>query len=238
METVADNEIVDSLGLPTATPALDVLRPLPHPEAERLSTGGYFFVSSAVIIAFTELPHIRAFVDTISHGPLAVFWISLLALPLLTFFLAVAMHHAGHLVAARMTGFEVVRIKVGPFTIREKLEATDVLSLGFVVLRPRRAERLRRRLCYLVLAGPLASLLLPLPLDAALRLAQDRWGTLRACRSSRWQRERKPADRAWTLPRRSGRSRGRRATGRPRCRARRPRMRRAPCQSAAPQLRP
>jgi hypothetical protein len=178
MEAVADNEIADSLGLPTATPALDVLRPSPHQEPERLSTGDYFFVSSAVIIAFTGLPYIRAFVDTISNGSFIAFWISLLGLPLFTLFLAVASHHAGHLVAARMTGFEAVRIKFGPITILEKLEATDVLSLGFVVLRPGRAERLRRRLCWLVLAGPLASLLLPLLLEGALRLAQTRWGAL------------------------------------------------------------
>ena len=178
MEIIADTGTIASLGFPTATPILDVLHPLPRQESSRFTTGDYFFISSAVIVAFTELPAIRSFIDLVAHKSMWAFWIGLVVLPLVAFIAAVSAHQAGHLLAGRLTGFAAVRIKFGRFTLREQLEPTDALSLGFIVMRPNSSRQLRRRLTYLVLGGPLASLLLPLLLETAMRLAQNRWGTL------------------------------------------------------------
>lgn len=173
MELVADSDMISALDFPTATPVLDVLRPLPNQEPGRLTTGGYFFISSAVIVGFTELPVIRQFLDSIAHRSTLVFWMGVLVVPLVAFIAAIAVHAAGHLLAGRLTGFEAVRIKIGRFTLRDRLESNDVLSLGFIVMRPRSTEQLRRRLAYLVLGGPLLSLVAPLLLETVLRLTQN-----------------------------------------------------------------
>src|SRR5215469_6626353 len=178
METLTDTGNIAALGFPTATPILDVLHPQPRQESERLTTSHYFFISSAVILAFTELSAIRTFVDSISHQSSLVFWTSLLLLPLVAFVVAVVVHQVGHLLAGRIAGFEAVKISFRRFTLREKLEPTDVLSLGLIVMRPLGADRLRRRLTYLVAAGPLASLLVPVLLETGLRLEQIYWGTI------------------------------------------------------------
>src|SRR5262252_4370244 len=106
METITDTGTIAALGFPTATPILDVLHPQPRQESERLTTGDYFFISSAVILAFTELAAIRAFVDSVSHQSSLVFWTGLLLLPLIAFVVAVAVHQAGHLLAGRICGFK------------------------------------------------------------------------------------------------------------------------------------
>lgn len=178
METLTDTGTVAALGFPTATPILDVLHPLPRHESDRLTTGDYFFISSAVIVAFTEMPAIRSFVDAVSHQSFLVFWAGLLLLPLIAFGAAVAAHQVGHLIAGKLAGFEVVRIKMGRFLLHDNLEPTDVLSLGSIVMRLHNPEHLRRRLMYLVAGGPLASVLFPLLLEGGLRLAQNRWGPI------------------------------------------------------------
>jgi hypothetical protein len=178
MDLFADTEIVSALGFPTATPILDVLRPLHSQEPSRLTTGDYFFISSAVIVGFTEMPVIRQFVVAISHRSPQVFWTGILILPLIAFVAGIAVHAAGHLLAARFTGFEAVRIRVGRITLRDNLESNDVLSLGFMVMRPRSAEQLRLRLAWLVLGGPVASLLVPLLLEGALLLAENYQGEI------------------------------------------------------------
>ncbi|HEY6250243.1 MAG TPA: hypothetical protein VI685_09790, partial [Candidatus Angelobacter sp.] len=124
------------------------------------------------------LPAIRAFVDSVAHQSVLAFWTGLVFLPLLAFVAAVSLHQAGHLLAGRLAGFAAVKIKFGRFTLRDHLEPTDALSLGFIVMRPNGAQHLRRRLMYLVAAGPLASLLVPLIPEVALRLAQNRGGTI------------------------------------------------------------
>lgn len=173
MELAADIEMPSALDFPTATPVLDVLRPLPSQGPVRLTTGDYFFVSSAVIVAFTEMPVIRQFLDALSHRSAPMFWSGIVLLPLVAFVAAISVHAAGHLLAGWLTGFEAVRIKFGRFTLRDRLESTDVLSLGSIVMRPHGAENLRRRVAWLVLAGPVASLLAPLLMETALRLAQN-----------------------------------------------------------------
>lgn len=176
MGPLADTETISALGFPTATPVLDVLSPLPNQDPGRLTTGDYFFISSAVILGFTELPVLRQFLDSISHRSTLIFWSGILAVPLLALLASVAVHTTGHVIAGRFTGFDAVRIRIGHFTLRDRLEPTDVLSVGFTVMRPRNAERLRQRLALLVLGGPLANLLMPLLLEAGLRLAQGRQG--------------------------------------------------------------
>jgi hypothetical protein len=178
MELIAGTENISSQGFPTSTPVLDVLRPLPSQDSERLTTGDYFFISSAVIVAFTGLRVIRAFVDAVSHQSLVMFWTALLLLPVLAFLAAVIAHQSGHLLMARIFRFRAVQIKIGPFSVRDQLAEADVLSLGFLVMRPNDDDRLRRRLAYLVFGGPLASILLPVAAEALLHFAQSQWGPM------------------------------------------------------------
>jgi Peptidase family M50 len=173
MDGAPDTATISALGFPTATPVLDVLHPLPRQESERLTTSDYFLISSAVIVAFTELSSIRSFVDAVSHQSFLVFMTGIVILPLFGFLIAVAVHQAGHLVVGRMTGFQSVSFRIGSFTFGSKLYSTDVLLLGLIVMRPANADRLRQRLTWLVFGGPLASLLLPLLLEIALYLAQS-----------------------------------------------------------------
>jgi hypothetical protein len=175
MDGAPDSPTIPAPGFPTATPILDVLHPLPRQESERLTTSDYFLISSAVIVAFTELAYIRTFVDTISRQSPLIFITGVVLLPVLGFFAAVAIHQAGHLLAGRLTGFQAVSLRIGSFTFGKKLCPTDVLLLGLLVMRPVRTERLWQRLTWLVLGGPLASLLAPLVLEIALRLAQSHW---------------------------------------------------------------
>src|SRR5579864_1521358 len=177
MATVIDTGTIASLGFPTATPILDVLHPLPRQDSGRFTTGDYFFISSAVIVAFTELPAIRSFVDTVAHQSVLAFWTGVVILPVVAFLAAASLHQAGNLLGGRLTGFAAVRIKFGRLTLRENLEPTDALSLGFIVMRPDNEKQLRRRLTYLVTGGPIASLLTPLLLEAGLSLVQSRWAT-------------------------------------------------------------
>lgn len=172
MELVTETEPSAALGFPTATPILDMFRPLPKQEPDRLTTGDYFFVSSAIILAFTEMPLLRQFLESLSRQTSMVFWMGIVGLPVIALGIAIAVHVSGHLLAARFTGFDAVRIKFGPFIFRNQLESEDVLSLGFVVMRPRSGERLRLRLLWLVMAGPLSSLTVPLAAEVVLRVVQ------------------------------------------------------------------
>jgi hypothetical protein len=178
MDGAPGTEAIQALGFPTATPILDVLHPLPHHELERLRTGDYFFISSLVIIAFTELTFIRAFVDTLARQSLLSFINGVVFLPLLAFVAAVAAHQAGHLLAAHVTGFQPVSFRLGPLVFARKLRATDAFSLGLIVMRTTSSERLRQRLTWLVLGGPLGSLTIPIIFEAVLRLFQYHWNQI------------------------------------------------------------
>lgn len=175
MDGAPDTEAIQALGFPTATPILDVLHQLPQHESERLRTGDYFFISSLVIIVFTELTAIRVFVDVVVQQSLLFFLMGIVALPLVAFIAAAAVHQAGHLLAGRMTGFQAAGFRLGPLVLARNLQAPDALSLGLLVVRPVGTERLRQRLAWLVLGGPLASLLAPLICETALRVIQHYW---------------------------------------------------------------
>lgn len=167
---------------PTSTPILDVLRPLPMQQRDRLGTGAYFLISSCIILGVSEIYFLRWFTDSLSgEHPGPVLWMALLLLPCLAFLAAIAAHEAGHLVAGWMAGFEPVRIKIGPFSIstdtgRQKLRCEEILPLGFAVLKPRSNDRLQQRLFYVVMSGPLANLLMPLFLESILYLLPIRTG--------------------------------------------------------------
>lgn len=178
MDHLAEQESIAALGFPTATPILDVLRPLSDQETGRLTTGDFFFISSAIILAFTELSVVRQFLEAVSGHSFLLFWTGVVVLPLAALGCAIAIHRIGHLVAGRLAGFEAVQIKIGRFTLRDRLEFTDVLGLGSMVMRPRSAERLRLRLVWLMMGGPLASLLTPLLLEGVLLLTQKYGGTI------------------------------------------------------------
>jgi hypothetical protein len=183
MELIADSKLVFSAQyFPTSTPILDVLRPLPMQQRDRLSTGGYFLISSAIILGVSEIYLLRSFADSIAaaqSGP--VLWMAFFLLPCFAFLAAIVAHEAGHLLAGRMAGFEPVRIKVGPFSFatqggRQKLRCEEILPLGFAVLKPKTKDHLQRRLLYLVLGGPLANLLVPMLLETVFYLLPVSWG--------------------------------------------------------------
>ncbi|MBZ5522069.1 MAG: hypothetical protein LAP21_07485 [Acidobacteriia bacterium] len=114
MESVFDTPAGAEQQFPTSTPLLDVLRSLPQPPLDRLSTGDYFFISSTVILAFVELSFIRTLFDAFIAKSQVTFWVAFLTVPAAAFFISVAIHKAGHLLAGRMAGFETVSLQVGP----------------------------------------------------------------------------------------------------------------------------
>ncbi len=135
--------------------------------------GDYFFVSSVVVLAFTELPVLQQFLAVLTEQSSFVFCAGILLLPALAVGSVLAVHWAGHLAAAWLAGFEVTGIKIGRLVLRDRLDSTDVLSLGSIIARPRCAERLNLRLAGITMGGPLANLAVPLVLEGVLRLGQS-----------------------------------------------------------------
>lgn len=174
MEFIAEHDQF----FPTSTPVLDVLRPVTHQQADKLSTGHCVFISSAVILAFITMPTVRSLPEAIPWNPVLL-WGLLSALPFAALLLAMAVHDGGHLLAARLTGFETVQWKFALLTFRSRrFRQSDypeqVFSMGNLVITPRHAERLRKRLTCLVAAGPLNSFLSAVLLETgSLALPQD-----------------------------------------------------------------
>ena len=165
----------------TSTPVLDLLRPLPRQQRERLSAGDYFFISSVVMVAFIELRGIRSLLDSLAGAAALAFWTVLVTTPVVAFLLSTAIHEIGHLVMARFMGFKAVRVKLGPFSIHRRpdqgLDSEEVMSMGMALLRPLGKQRLTARLAWLALGGPLASLLAPLAVEAGWSLVAAQPGT-------------------------------------------------------------
>ena len=164
---------------PTSTPVLDVFRPLPPQAKDGLSAGEYFLLSSLVIVTLISLSRLVALVEAVSSDPVSpAHWIALLA-PLVGAFCAAGVHEAGHMIAGRLAGFTISRIKIGwlHFGGHARCGAPycgDVLTFGLSALQPRVSgqddARLRRRLMYLAVGGPLANLLFAAILGLSLRL--------------------------------------------------------------------
>jgi hypothetical protein len=175
MEAFPDTLSGTEQRFPTSTPLLDVLRSLPQLPLDRLSTGDYFFISSVVILAFVELPFIRSLLDAFTARSEIIFWVAFLTVPAAAFLVSVAIHKAGHLLAGRLAGFETVSLRVGPLWARlpwatSLFHLQEAVPMGLALIRPKRKDHLRRRLLILVMAGPLASLFVPLLLTVSLRL--------------------------------------------------------------------
>ncbi|HLY92665.1 MAG TPA: hypothetical protein VKQ89_05355, partial [Candidatus Angelobacter sp.] len=165
---------------PTSTPVLDVFRPLPAQSKDGLSAGEYFLVSSLVILTLIGLSTLRAIVAAVTANPSdAGRWAALLA-PIVAALSAAAVHEFGHLITAYFSGFKITGIKLSPLDLGRHVRCGepycgDVLTVGLAALEPRLAGEgdsvLRRRLMWLVLAGPLGSLVFAGGLGLALTLA-------------------------------------------------------------------
>ena len=155
---------------PTSTPVLDVFRPLPPQTKESLSAGEYFLASSLAILTLVALPSLRAVVE-IAPG----YWAALI--PVIAALSAGFAHEMGHILAGWLSGFRPKQIKIGTLHLGRHARCGepycgDVITLGAAVLEPRVSDQddatLRRRLLFLMLGGPLASILLAGALEIAL----------------------------------------------------------------------
>ncbi len=159
---------------PTSTPVLDVFRPLPPQTKESLSAGEYFLASSLAILTLVALPSLRAVIE-IAPG----YWAALI--PVIAALSAGFTHEMGHILAGWLSGFRPRQIKIGTVHLGRRARCGepycgDVLTLGAAVLEPRVSDQndatLRRRLAFLMLGGPLASISLAGALEAAQYIAR------------------------------------------------------------------
>lgn len=171
MELASDTKQI-AKHLPTSTPILDVVRPLPPRRRVRLSAGEYFFLSGAVILTLIALPEFRRSAEPLAArlGVWPAGLLTCLVIPGAALLLSLAAHEAGHLLAAWLAGFQL-RLPLGKYDSGRSLHSCDVLKLGILSLEPRKLDHLSRRLCLLVLGGPLTSLFVPVLLEGYARTA-------------------------------------------------------------------
>jgi hypothetical protein len=160
MELATDTKTLAAYS-PTSTPLLDVLRPVSGKSRGKPSAGELFFLSSAFMLAMFSVPALRrlAAVSTATH-----FWLGFVAIPAAALPAAWIIHELGHLVAARLAGFRLVRLALGEtFTdngrAEHKLHTCEAVPAGCMIFEPRKMDRLEGRLFTLFFGGPLASLL-------------------------------------------------------------------------------
>src|SRR5262249_32704563 len=156
---------------PTSTPILDVLRPLASRKRDRVSAGEYFFLSSAFIATLISLPWLRlAAASMSSAGVVRSLATTLVAIPAAALGAALAVHELGHFAAAWTAGFRMAPGNRYAFLFGHKaageLYSCEGVRFGPVTLEPVKTDALKRRLLFLVLAGPAASLLAPLLLES------------------------------------------------------------------------
>jgi hypothetical protein len=156
---------------PTSTPILDVLRPLASRKRDRVSAGEYFFLSSSFIITLVGLPWLRQAAAAMSSLSLVQsLLMTLVGIPAAALAATLAVHEAGHLMAAWLAGFRLALRTPGSFSSSNKaagqLYFCEGVRFGPIALEPKKTDGLRRRLLFLVVAGPAANLLLPLALEA------------------------------------------------------------------------
>ncbi len=159
---------------PTSTPVLDVFRPLPPQTKESLSAGEYFLASSLAILTLVGLSSLRAVIE-IAPG----YWAALI--PVIAALGAGFAHEMGHILAGWISGFRPKQIKIGTLHLGRRARCGepycgDAITLGAAVLEPRVNDQddatLRRRLMFLMLGGPLASILLAGALEIAVYVSQ------------------------------------------------------------------
>ena len=161
MATATDTKAF-AVSLPTSTPVLDVLRPVPGRQSARLTAGEYFFVSSVAITLLTTLPGLRQWLESFSSREI---FIRALVLTLSAFLTAWVVHEAGHCAAAWLAGFRLSPASNRGNRSGKRLNVCDSLRAGVFFLEPRRVRNLRGRLAMVFLGGPLAGLLLAAVLE-------------------------------------------------------------------------
>lgn len=157
--------------LPTSTPILDVLRPLPKGERWKLSAGEIFFLSSVFIFSLIIAQAIGPLAVDIANPAVLV---SVLMAGGGLFALAVLVHEIGHLCAAWMVGFSIARTNDGELQSLGQLCGSEVTVFRFVTLHTVKMDNLTRRLFLISAGGPLASLMLPVILEN-ISFAQPAW---------------------------------------------------------------
>ena len=178
MELAAESKLNNAQHYsPTSTPVLDVFRPLPPQTKESLSAGEYFLASSLAILTLVALPSLREVVE-IAPG----YWAALI--PLVAALTAGFTHEMGHILAGWFFSFKLKQIKIGPVHLGRHSRCGepycgDVITLGAAVLEPSVSDQddatLRRRLLFLMLGGPLASILLAGALETVQYIAHPRF---------------------------------------------------------------
>jgi hypothetical protein len=174
MELAAESKLNNAQHYsPTSTPVLDVFRPLPPQTKESLSAGEYFLASSLAILTLVALPSLRDVVE-IAPG----YWAALI--PVVAALTAGFTHEMGHILAGWFFSFKLKQIKIGPVHLGRHSRCGepycgDVITLGAAVLEPRVSDQddamLRRRLLFLMLGGPLTSILLAGALETVQYIA-------------------------------------------------------------------
>jgi len=170
MELASDTKTLAAYS-PTSTPILDVLRPVPHCGLDKVSAGEYFFLSSGFILTLIYLPALRRVLAQAPSGSQGVLDVFLIA-PLAALLGAAVVHELGHLMAARIAGFRLVRMRWGlseedSCVADRRLHFCEVLPVGGIVLAPRKVNRLKRSLVLLFAAGPLASMTFAIVMEAS-----------------------------------------------------------------------
>lgn len=155
---------------PTSTPVLDLLRPRARRWA-RISSGDYFFLSSTVILTLIALSWLSRSAPSASAAPaLRVFAAAVLVIPVLALVAAIAVHEAGHLLAAVLVGFRLSSNE--KFTAGRELYSCPGFQLGIVRLDTPETGDLARRLLAVAIAGPALSLLVPSSLELFVVLSR------------------------------------------------------------------
>ncbi len=168
MELASDTKTFSAYS-PTSTPILDVLRPVPRSGLEKVSAGEYFFLSSGLILALVYFPELRRVVSPSSSAMQAA--LAIFGVPFLALLGASLVHETGHLLAAGLTGFRVVRLRWGSTgedhcPADRRLHSCEVLPVGGMILAPRKVRGVRRSLILVFLAGPVANILFAFLLEA------------------------------------------------------------------------
>jgi hypothetical protein len=133
----------------SATPILDLLKPLPEPDAERLT--GRFALPFLTVVAFVVFTGNPSFLMVLFGF-------------LLVNFLTTTIHEVGHLVAGWSMGLRFKGVRIDPFVLRIdsgkwKFKVLPRLSWGFALMSLDRVRRVRHRLIVFTAGGPAASIL-------------------------------------------------------------------------------
>jgi hypothetical protein len=133
----------------SATPVLDLLKPLPEPDAERFT--GRFALPFLTVVGFVVFTGNLSFLMVLFGF-------------LLVNFLTIIIHEAGHLVAGCSVGLRFKSVRTDPFRIsidagKWKFKIRPRLFWGFAGMSLDRVRRVRQRLIVFVAGGPAASIL-------------------------------------------------------------------------------